>query len=236
MHRKMQFGCLGLPDLKAYHIAATLDQIKYWWHGSVDKWWVAMETDLAGVSNWRAVLLDPINETPHISLQAPSTKVTLQYWNSLARGRPPKSGSSQIPIPLEVISLHIPDFPLKTWIDKGMLTLDTLYDGSRFKSFPELQNKYDLPPSDYLKLAQIQHLLRPLDTTQGSLPSLILPLLRTSSAHKAKSSRIFYDLTTSNDVFNKSQTMIKWEENLGTVLTIRVAKHNQMGSQVICLC
>lgn len=215
MHKKLPFGGMGLPDLRAYHMAVTLDQIKHWWHDSRDKRWVTLETDLAGVANWKAVLLNPLAGTPCIRQMTPSIKITLQYWHSLARGRPPDSGTSQVPIPIDFVPLHIPDFPTHRWKDKGVLNMDHICDGSRLTTFAALQDKFDLPSSDHFRFTQLQHLLTPFPAVQVSLPSHIMPLLKTSYVPAIKGSHLFYELATGNDIFRKSHAMTKWEEDLG---------------------
>lgn len=151
MYKRLHFGGMGLPDLKAYHIAVTLDQIRYWWHGSSEKQWIAMEADLAGIPNWKAALLDPVGRASYLNSYVLSIKITIRYWHSLLSSGPPKSGVSQLPIPLDFASLHILDMSLNVWNDKGILTLDALYDGSRPKAFSEVQDKYGLPTTEYLK-------------------------------------------------------------------------------------
>lgn len=214
MQKKLHFGEMGLPDLKAYHIAVTLDQIRYWWHGSPEKQWVTMEAELAGIPNWRAVLLDPIGGAPCMTLNAPPIRTTLAYWRALISDSS-ASGVSHLPIPVDIAALHILNLVLKSWTDRGIVSLHALYDGLRPRTFLELQEKYGLPDTEYLKLSQILHLTRHLKSTQCSLPSLLLPLFQSASAYRPKGSKIFYDLTTKNDVFIKTRNIVKWENDLG---------------------
>lgn len=79
-------GGLRLPNLEAYHLAVTLDQIKHWWHNSTEKSWVGMQVAALGISDRRAVLLDPVPEPlqmPYIPLPA---RKTLQYWKQISEG------------------------------------------------------------------------------------------------------------------------------------------------------
>lgn len=83
MTKHMHIGRLGLPNLKAYHIAVILDQIKCWWHNSLDKNVLLMEAGTINVTVWKAVLLDPIGY-PNFSQHLPPTAlVTYQYWKTL---------------------------------------------------------------------------------------------------------------------------------------------------------
>lgn len=39
---------------------------------------------------------------------------------------------------------------ISSWKRRGMTTIDTLYDGSRIRSFADLQQLYHLPAPDFL--------------------------------------------------------------------------------------
>lgn len=169
---------------------------------------------MVSIPNWRAFLLDPLDDAPYLKSNVPSVKTTLTYWHTLL-SEPPASGVSYLPIPVEIVTLHIPNLSLKSWTEKGIISLDALYDGSRPRTFLELQNIYCLPDADYLKLTQIHHLTRRLKSTQCSLPSLLLPLFQSLNVYRPKGFKIFYDLTTKNDMFIKTRNIIKWEDDLG---------------------
>lgn len=219
MNRRLQMGGLGLPNLKAYHAAVTLDQIRYWWHMSNSKQWVTLESVVANVPNWRAALLDPIRKIPQSRLISPPAIATLQYWKSLLSGEPPLSGMSQISIPIKFLSLYIPDLTVASWKERGITTIDRLFDGRRLRSFSDVQFRYNLPQTDFLKFAQIKHLLADLHSPQGAVPSRIMSFLQNSPNLRVKGSRIFYDLVTGNDQFTKSSSMIQWEGDLGKQFT-----------------
>lgn len=133
----MQMGDLGLLNLKAYHMAVTLDQIKYGWHSFPDKQWVLMEGNLANITDDKAALLEPIKDMPRSQLLSPSITFTIHCWKSLLTGKPSRSGTSQLSIPFDLASRYIPDISLNSWIDKGITTLDVLFDGCLLKSFVE---------------------------------------------------------------------------------------------------
>lgn len=59
MNKQMQMGDLGLPNMKTYHMAVSLDQDKDWCHNSSDKRWVLIEAGMVNINNWKAILLDP---------------------------------------------------------------------------------------------------------------------------------------------------------------------------------
>lgn len=94
INRRLTLGGLGLPNLQVYHIAVTLDQIRYWWHNSKDKQWVHLESAMAGISDWRAALLDPLRDLPPRRILSPPVITTLRYWKFLLIGDPSLSGLS----------------------------------------------------------------------------------------------------------------------------------------------
>lgn len=216
MTRRLDLGGLGLPDLKAYHRAVTLDQARYWWHNSTEKKWVDIESAIAGRPNWKAVLLDPLPTAPVLKATSLSISATLKYWRDLLRGKPPMSGVTQRSVPIECALLHIPNMSLDSWKNKGIATLDALYDGSRLRTFSELQSLYNLPDTDHFKVTQITHMLSNLSSRQCEIPTRLTPLLQDEQTTLIKGSRVFYDLVTGNDMFGKTQYMVKWESDLGT--------------------
>lgn len=158
MTKHLHHGGLGLPNLKAYHRAVTLDQIKHWWHNSPDKQWVTMESDLLGGPNLQSTLLDPLSLAFTRPTLPPPIYTTLRYWNDLLASPPPGTGTSHWPIPIDTLSMHIPNISVASWKARGIETLGTLYEGGRIKSFSDLQLRYSIPDSDFLQYAQIKHL------------------------------------------------------------------------------
>lgn len=77
-----------------------------------------------------------------------------------------------------------------------------------------LQKTYDLPSSGFFKLSQISI------WKQCSLPFLVVPLLKNPPFNKIKGSTIFYNLITDNDLFDKSQSLLKWETDLGKQFSV----------------
>lgn len=153
-------GGMGLPNLQAYHFAMTLDQCKFWWQNSSNKMWSQMEADILGISDWKTVLLDPL-PNPTFSSRLPLPVVTtLHYWKSIFQDKYLQSGFSFTSIPLGCLPFHIPDLHLELWIQKGISSLEDLYDGSTIRPFTDLQEKFGLLVTDHFKYRQISHLLR----------------------------------------------------------------------------
>lgn len=127
---------------------------------------------------------------------------------------------SPVALPTELISFRIRDARIAPWKNKGIKTLDSLFDGSRLRSLPDLQSRYNLPPTDFFVFSQIKHLLSTLSSHQGAIPTKILSFLQSPLARLAKWTRVFYDLLTGNDQFTKTPNLIKWEVDLGKQFTV----------------
>lgn len=123
---------------------------------------------LLGVSDWKTFLLDPLPEQLPKSPMPPSVGITLQLWETVCNQALP-----MFPYPPH----HITDLQIDSWLQRGLTSLEDLYDGSSSLSFPDLQLKYGIPPADLFKYLQIVHLLRPLTTKQKAVPTQVLSLL-----------------------------------------------------------
>lgn len=101
-------GGLGLPNLKTYHTAVTLDQVKHWWHKTADKNWPLMEIEMIGKMDLKAIFLDPIgiSQPPHYF--PPAVLVTYQYWKSMLSETSSHLSTSQVPVPLDFLELTHP--------------------------------------------------------------------------------------------------------------------------------
>lgn len=54
--------------------------------------------------------------------------ITLQYLKTLLMGNYMQSGSTHVSIPLNFIPLHISDFQIDSWLNRGITSLEDLYD------------------------------------------------------------------------------------------------------------
>lgn len=212
MNRHMRLGGLCLPNLKAYHMAVTLDQIRYWWHKSLDKKWVMIKTGLANNTDWKALLLDPVESSPYTQNFTLTLATSLKFWKPLLRRPPHQSGSSQLYI-------YTSTLLISTFLG-GVTTLDELYAGCHFRSFLDLQNMYGLPSSQSFEYLQLKHLFNNLTSKQRSIPTQVASLLQTPQYQKTKDSRVFYNLLTGNNMFSKSTNILKWEKELRSQFTI----------------
>lgn len=122
-------------------------------------------------------------------LKSLSVTITTQNINR----EPPKSGLSQIPVPIDFVSLHLPEVSLASWNSKGIEALEALKDGSCLRSFGDLQQQYGLPSTDLFKFTQIKHLMENLSSKQCNIPTKILTLMQSPPTRMVKGSKMFYD-------------------------------------------
>lgn len=116
---------------------------------------------------------------------------------------------SQIPIPIKWIPVYILDISITPWKDRRIVAVYGLFDGFHLRSFAELQTRYGLPSSDFLRYAQIKHLLDKYSFRQCNVPSKIITMLQNPTPQKVKGKRIFNDLATKNNQFHKISNMSK---------------------------
>lgn len=219
MSKRPRKGGLGLPKLQAYHFAMTLAQVKHWWKGSKSKAWVCMEADCMGIKDLKGALLDPIANPLFPAHITPTITTTLNYWKTVFMKRCPQPGISHASIPLGFLPLHIPHLNITPWAQKGLTLLEDLYDGVSIRPFDDLQEQYGLLNSDRYKYDQVTHLLKQVASKQRAMPSSVLSYLSAPPSSTMKGSRIFYDFYTGNDIFSKTNNMVKWEEELNRYFT-----------------
>lgn len=129
MNRHPRLGGMGLPNLQAYYFAMTLGQTKHWWHNSSTKLWSLMEAVSLGLSEWKAVLLDPFPNPVFSSHLSPPITATLNYWKVVFTEQCLQSCLSHTSIPLSFLPLH------DSWVQKGLASIEDLFDGMHLWGF-----------------------------------------------------------------------------------------------------
>lgn len=148
-YKHMHMRGLSLPNIQAYHFVAKLDQIRYWWQASPDKNWSLVESPydeyfwLKRVNAWPTELSEIRSLNVLTCLHYSEILEGIVVWQIFPVGGFSRSN------PLTFRPIHIPDLCVDSWIEKGLLTLNNLYDVSQIKTFSELQTCYNLPSSDF---------------------------------------------------------------------------------------
>lgn len=86
-------------------------------------------------------------------------KYTLKVWNTIQRhlrGRVALSRAMPIVGNVEFLP-SLADLVFGRWAEKGLRIINQLLDGQVFKTFSQIKDKFDLPPSDFYGYLQIRH-------------------------------------------------------------------------------
>lgn len=102
-------GSMGTPDLKIYHSAVQLDQIKYWWNSTPEKQWSIMEAAQLEAPNTRAQLIAVKLGLVLTSAGYPTIDATLKTWINFSIPNRPDSTTITTDIPLTTLQYLIAD-------------------------------------------------------------------------------------------------------------------------------
>lgn len=109
----------------------------------------------------------------------------------------------------------LPDSNFKPWLGKGIIYLEDIMDGSGIKDFKILQTEYIFPPQDQYKYSQIAHLLKKNSQLCTTLPEKITQYYQ-QTPPGSKGISIIYSGLQEKNICTKSQSMIAWEQELGS--------------------
>ena len=147
-------GGLGLQNLKYYYWAAQLNAVVAWIKNDQETGWVQIEQSTAkGI---------PLSILPFINMKSVNSakienewiKHTLKVWTRVRKKLGgPLSVSRAMPI---VGNMEFPpsvwDTGFRRWAD------NSLFNGTGFKSFTQLQEQCQLPSNDLCRYFQIRHI------------------------------------------------------------------------------
>lgn len=146
---------MGLVDIKDYHRAAILTQLKEWFNSTPRTLWCDIEQTLIPFNTLECLLLLdvwrplPINKLP-LTIQA-----SVLAWRDLCNIPTPKPNQKDIPIPIAILSHAIPNLNIKDWHDKGIKTVADLHRDNFLIPFHMLKNQYNLCSTEQYKYNQI---------------------------------------------------------------------------------
>lgn len=152
-------GGLNLPNFKLYYWAAQIKAVVAWIIRDPKSQWVSMEEySVPGIS---------LSQLPFLNLQSQKkikisnlwVKHTLKIWNKvqkLLKGKTALSRAMTIDRNIEFLPSLSDSSGFQGWAERGLLTVNRLFDGNVFKTFAQLREKFKLPPSDLYKYFQIR--------------------------------------------------------------------------------
>lgn len=100
---------MGVPDIRDYHIAAILDQRKFWFNSPEQKQWREAEQAQAEQGHIKDLLLSTTIADPTHYKQHPTIAATLRAWKYFVRNRNIHVKHKKVPIPITALSFLTPD-------------------------------------------------------------------------------------------------------------------------------
>lgn len=201
-------GGLGIPILKDYYIAAILDQLRGWFARPVTKPWCQLEQSWLFPYSPRSLLIAHNMSKSNISVDHPTIQASLHAWSYSKEVTHSKVQSTKVPIPLESLHRLIPNISLGHWTKGETLHLQDLIKDDKLMTFSDIQNKFNIPASEFLTYSQIASIFRQLNTNNLPIPTPLWNHL-TSTNPKAKGISLVYDLLNSKSVYVKTNPQIK---------------------------
>ena len=152
-------GGLGLPNMKMYYWAAQLRAVVAWAFRDAETGWVPIEQNsIPGIT---------LSTLPFISQESRKKikinniwiKHTLKIWVAVQKQLKITTALSRAMTIADNIEFipSIWDRAYKRWAERGLITINQLFDGVVFKSFSQLQEKHDLPSTDLYRYLQIRN-------------------------------------------------------------------------------
>lgn len=164
-----EHGGLRLPNFKLYYWAAQVKAMVAWIIRDPETHWVSMEEySLPGISLSRLPFLS-LQSQKKIKIENSWVKRTLNIWHKIQKqlkGKVSLSRAMSINGNIEFLP-SLSDGGFGGWGERGLKTVDQLFEGTVIKSFTQLRAKFNLSPSDLFKYLQIRsYLTKHLDWDQ----------------------------------------------------------------------
>lgn len=97
------------------------------------------------------------------------------------------------------------DLSLKHWASKGLNYIQDIFKETQLLSFPQTQQKYNLPHTEYFTYTRVKHYISQLDTPRYTLPHNLWTYLINPTS-KTKGISLFYNAFHQKRVFTKSNS------------------------------
>lgn len=168
-HRSV--GGLGIPILKDYYTVTILDQLRGWFNQSAPKPWCQLEQSWLFPYSPRSLLIDHKVLHTNISIDHPTIHASLHAWSHVKEVTYLKTHSTKISIPLESLHWLIPNISLSLWMNREVLHLKDLMKDDILMSFPVIQDKFNIPSSEFLTYFQISSIYQQLIANNSPIPT-----------------------------------------------------------------
>lgn len=222
-------GGLGLPNLKYYYWAAQLNAVVAWIKNDQETGWVQIEQSTTKGISLSTLPFINMKSVNNAKIENEWIKHTLEVWTIVRKKLGgPLSVSRAMPI---MGNMEFPpsvwDSGFRRWADKGLSTINSLFNGIEFKSFTQLQEQCQLPSNDLYRYFQIRHYITNhkerelLSKNPNNIEDYFITLAEKHLPIKKHVSHIYKRLI--NDTLQNTESIKgKWELELNILITDNV--------------
>ena len=219
-------GGLVLPNFKLYYWAAQLTAIVAWIENDQETGWTQIEQSTAkGISISTLPFIDT-KSLNKIKIENEWIKHTLKIWTIIKKTlEGPSTLSRAMPI---VGNIEFPpsiwDSGFRRWADRGLKTINQLFDKTELKSFSQLQEQYLLPSKDLYKYLQMRHYitnhkdLQSVRRNPNVMEDYFISITEKCFPTKKHISHIYRRLIIADKTQNTLNIKEKWELELNVII------------------
>lgn len=152
-------------------MAAILDQLKSWFEQPETKPWCKLERSWLFPHSLKAILIAQNISQSKLIIDHSTIQASLFAWSYLKEVTHPSLQFTKVPIPLESLHWLIPNISLGHWLKGKTLYLQDFTKDNNLMPFSEIQNKFNIPASEFLTYSQIASIFRQLYTNNFPIPT-----------------------------------------------------------------
>uniref|UniRef100_A0A671TVY8 Reverse transcriptase domain-containing protein n=1 Tax=Sparus aurata TaxID=8175 RepID=A0A671TVY8_SPAAU len=156
-------GGLALPNFRHYFWACNINKLLYWLHDkSVDACPPWAHTEISSSScSLHSMICSQLPISAHKVSTNPVVTNTIKIWTQFRKQHGLHRASVLAPVSKNYAFLpSCSDPTFCMWSNKGLRTLNDLYDEGVFMSFAALSEKYSFPNSHFFRYLQMRHFIQ----------------------------------------------------------------------------
>ena len=211
-------GGLALPNVLYYYWAANIHKLLYWTDKPTTNQpaWAHIEMSSSRVS-LRSWLCSPLPVSATEASDNLVVRQSFKIWLQFRKHFGLQGSSIHAPVSHNhSFKPSIMDSKFQLWSERGVASINDLYDDGTFMSFSDLSSKCNLPSTHLFSFFQIRHLSQKNYLGFPNTPpqTLLDTLLVINPNQKGNISHIFYAMDVITSVFPQ-HTKHLWEQDLG---------------------
>uniref|UniRef100_A0A6I8RW77 Reverse transcriptase domain-containing protein n=1 Tax=Xenopus tropicalis TaxID=8364 RepID=A0A6I8RW77_XENTR len=212
-------GGLGVPSLVHYYRATLLDTAVQMHSPQQTKSWLDIENSFLNNITIPQILWIPKAQRPETPQILPITRTTILNWDK--HNKKGKLGEFPSPItPIEALAHMTNNLSLRTWKEKGVNKISDLYLINVYRTFKELQEKFQIPNKEYYTYIRITHLLsKNMPSHRTIRHKTTMEQLCALEGRRKGSLSECYKLLLETPQDQKHPYMVKWEQDLKKTFT-----------------